>query len=75
VVGDGAHFAAGQQETGRNVQSGVQFLFRAAVQAMRNPSAHELANDLDEDETFEMLALASMLMRRLDRATGTAGSP
>jgi uncharacterized protein (TIGR02391 family) len=68
-------FADLTTETGRNVHNGVQLLFRGAVQAIRNPSAHELASNLDENETFELLALASMLMRRIERATGTAGSP
>jgi uncharacterized protein Ymh len=39
-----------------------------AVAGIRNPDAHELFEPLDEDEAFEKLAFASMLMRRLDDA-------
>jgi len=53
-------------ETGRNIQEGFRFLFMGAVRGIRNPDAHELFRALDEDEALERLALASLLMRRLD---------
>jgi uncharacterized protein (TIGR02391 family) len=55
-------------ETGRNVQAGFRFLFMGAVRGIRNPDAHELFKALDAEEALETLALASMLMRRLDAA-------
>jgi uncharacterized protein (TIGR02391 family) len=55
--------------TGRDVQDGYRFLFMGAQQAIRNPAAHEPFGDIDDDEAFELLGLASQLMRRLDSAT------
>jgi hypothetical protein len=46
----------------------LHFLFRGAVQGIRNPEAHEQFKPLDEEEGLEELAFASMLMRRLDNA-------
>ncbi len=55
--------------TGRDVHNGYRFLFVGAVLAIRNPLAHEQQlDDVDEDEAFEQLNLASLLMRRLDTA-------
>jgi uncharacterized protein (TIGR02391 family) len=56
-------------ETGRNIQEGFRFLFMGAVRGIRNPDAHELFRALDEDEALERLALASLLMRRLDETS------
>lgn len=55
--------------TGRDIQDGYRFLFMGAQQAIRNPAAHEPFANVDEDETFELLDLASHLMRRLDHAS------
>ncbi len=61
-------FADLSSQTGRDVQQGLHFLFRGAVQGIRNPEAHEQFKPLDEEEGLEELAFASMLMRRLDNA-------
>ncbi len=53
-------------QTGRDIQQGLYFLFKGAVQGIRNPDAHEQFKQLDEEEGLEELAFASMLMRRLD---------
>jgi hypothetical protein len=37
-------------------------------QAIRNPAAHEQFGKMDDDEAFELLSLASHLMRKLDEA-------
>ena len=55
-------------ETGRNIQQGYRSLLAGAMQALRNPRAHEPFAALDQDELFEQLGLASLLMRRLDTA-------
>jgi uncharacterized protein (TIGR02391 family) len=55
--------------TGRDIQQGLHFMFKGAVQGIRNPDAHEQFKPLDEEEGLEKLAFASMLMRRLDGAT------
>ncbi len=55
-------------ETGRNVQAGYHRIFMGVMAAIRNPNAHELFEQMGEDEALEQLGLASMLMRRLDEA-------
>jgi uncharacterized protein (TIGR02391 family) len=62
-------FADMTSPTGRDIQQGLHFMFKGAVQGIRNPNAHEQFQPLDEVESFETLAFASMLMRHLDRAT------
>ena len=57
------------KESGRNIQSGFRFIFMGAVRGIRNPDAHELFEPVSEEEAFEELSLASMLMRRLDDAS------
>jgi uncharacterized protein (TIGR02391 family) len=53
-------------QTGRDTQSGYRFLFMGSQQAIRNPAAHEQFREMDDDEAFELLGLASHLMRKLD---------
>jgi uncharacterized protein (TIGR02391 family) len=62
-------FADLSTKTGRDIQQGLHFMFKGAVQGIRNPDAHEQFRPLDEEEGLEELAFASMLMRRLDGAT------
>jgi uncharacterized protein (TIGR02391 family) len=62
-------FADLSTKTGKDIQQGLHFMFKGAVQGIRNPDAHEQFKPLDEEEGLEQLALASMLMRRLDGAT------
>ena len=59
-------FADLTTETGRNVQIGYHRIFMGVMAAIRNPNAHELFEQMGEDEALEQLGLASMLMRRLD---------
>jgi uncharacterized protein (TIGR02391 family) len=56
------------KESGRNVQAGFRFIFMGVVRGIRNPDAHEQFRPLNDEEAFEELSLASMLMRRLDAA-------
>jgi uncharacterized protein (TIGR02391 family) len=58
-------------ETGRNIQAGYHLIFMGVMPAIRNPGAHELFENMSEDEALEQLGLASMLMRRLDEAVLT----
>jgi uncharacterized protein (TIGR02391 family) len=55
-------------QTGRDVQTGYRFLFMGSQQAIRNPAAHEQFGEMGDDEAFELLGLASHLMRKLDEA-------
>jgi uncharacterized protein (TIGR02391 family) len=61
-------------ETGRNIQEGVRFLLMGAMQAFRNPGAHDPFPDLNDDEAFEQLGFASLLLRQLDRASAISAA-
>jgi len=61
-------------QTGKDVQTGYQFLFMGSQQAIRNPAAHEQFGEMGEDEAFELLGLASLLMRKLDEAVRAGNS-
>lgn len=47
-------------------QTGMQFLFKGAMGALRNPRMHGPDEEDARDEAEEMLVIASFLMRRLD---------
>lgn len=61
-------------ETGRNIQMGYHRMYMGVMAALRNPKAHELFDEVDEDEALEQLFLASLLMRRLDEAVVSSGT-
>jgi uncharacterized protein (TIGR02391 family) len=52
----------------RDEQEGFTFIFKGAVQGVRNPKAHGLFEELEERRALDYLGLASLLMRRLDDA-------
>ncbi|MFQ5745406.1 MAG: TIGR02391 family protein [Acidobacteriota bacterium] len=54
-------------QTDKDEQQGMMFLFAGAVLALRNPRAHKLLEDSPE-EALEYIALLSLLAKRLDRA-------
>jgi uncharacterized protein (TIGR02391 family) len=57
------------RSAGASLQSereGMQFLFKGAMGALRNPRMHGPDDADTHDEAQEMLAFASFLMRRLD---------
>lgn len=49
-------------------QLGLKQIFIGAFQAIRNPSGHEVVDQLDQQDALEHLALVSILFRRLDNA-------
>jgi uncharacterized protein (TIGR02391 family) len=53
----------------KDEQQGFMMLFAGAVMAIRNPRGHLIGDDDDVDQALELLSLASMLFRVLDRAT------
>lgn len=61
-------------QTGKDIQAGYRFLFMGSQQAIRNPHAHEQFAEMDDDESFELLGLASHLMRKLDQARRPAAT-
>lgn len=54
--------------SGDDEREGYFYVFRGAMVGIRNPKAHELSRGEDPDEALEVLALASLLHRRLDIA-------
>lgn len=54
--------------SGSDEREGYFHLFRGVMLGIRNPKAHELSRSEDPDEAMEVLALASLLHRRLDIA-------
>jgi len=54
-------------ESGKDEQEGYRFLLMGAWSSQRNPKAHANLH-LTEDEAYDRLILASMLMKRIDRA-------
>jgi uncharacterized protein (TIGR02391 family) len=66
--------AASAGSTGKSVQAGYRALFQGAVQAIRNPAAHEPLKPLSTEEAMELLTLASLLNRALDTATPKDGT-
>ncbi|MDD7936977.1 TIGR02391 family protein [Actinomycetospora lutea] len=59
-----------ETETERSEQAGLGLLMKGLFSAYRNPTAHapKVLWATDEDEAVDVLTLASMLHRRLDRA-------
>ncbi|MGY9065497.1 TIGR02391 family protein [Streptomyces sp. CAS3] len=58
----------------RSEREGFRDLFRGAMEALRNPRSHGPHFADDPEEAQEMLALANMLMRRLDEAEANLGA-
>jgi uncharacterized protein (TIGR02391 family) len=52
----------------KDEQKGFQFLFAGSIMAIRNPRGHEYAMHDSPDECLDHLALASLLLRRLQAA-------
>jgi uncharacterized protein (TIGR02391 family) len=63
--------------SGQDERDGFRFLFMGAIAGLRNPRGHGTVMQDTPDEALEYLALASMLMRRLDVAADrqTPSSP
>ena len=58
--------------SGQDEQEGFKLIFMGAMQGIRNPKGHEPIELANPQEALEYLALASLLMRRLDDG-GAAG--
>jgi len=59
-------------ESGRNVQEGYSNIFAGAIQAIRNPKAHENTN-ISRDEAVKRLVFAGLLMDKIDEAIKYTG--
>ena len=51
-----------------NEQKGFKLMFAGSVLAIRNPRGHEVSISESPDQCLDHLSLASMLLRRLERA-------
>lgn len=60
--------------TERDEQKGFQFLFAGSMLAIRNPRGHEYAVRDSPDQCLDHLALASILLRRLEASGYTLNS-
>ena len=54
-------------ESGKNVQEGYMHIFAGAMQAIRNPKAHENIC-ITKEQALDRLIFASMLMKKIDDA-------
>jgi len=66
--------ATSQDRSGRDEQEGFQLIFMGVIQGIRNPKAHGEIEQGDPQRTLEYLAIASLLMRRLDDAVASSRS-
>ncbi|ADB76080.1 TIGR02391 family protein [Geodermatophilus obscurus] len=64
-----------QGRSAQDEQEGFKFLFMGSMLGIRNPRGHGSAVQDSPDEALEYLALASLLMRRLDLAEKRQQSP
>jgi uncharacterized protein (TIGR02391 family) len=67
-------FNTGASVSDRDEQEGFKLIFMGAMQGIRNPKAHDPFVPLDSDRAFEYLAVASLLMRRLDDVERSSSS-
>lgn len=58
----------GSSTSQKDEQKGFQFLFAGSIVAIRNPRGHEYGISDSLDECLDHLALASILLRRLETA-------
>ncbi len=52
-------------ESGRNIQEGYMHIYAGAIQAIRNPKAHEIIS-ITPERAIHFVTLASLLMYKLD---------
>jgi uncharacterized protein (TIGR02391 family) len=59
----------------KDEQEGYKFIFSGSVMAIRNPRGHEYGVKDTPTECLDHLSLASLLLRRLERANSSNGAP
>ena len=65
-----------KSDTDRNVQNGIKFLSAGLMQAIRNPTAHEPAEEwpISKEDCLNILSFMSFLFKKLDEATYFKGA-
>lgn len=63
------------ERNARDEREGFKFLFMGSTVGIRNPRGHGAEMQESQQEAFEYLCVASMLMRRLDIAEGRPSNP
>ncbi len=58
-------------QTGQDEQEGFKLMLMGMMQFVRNPGAHEPTTEIEPQRALEYLALASLVMHRLDRVPAT----
>ncbi len=63
------HPETGMLNFGRTAaeKQGVYFLYRGAVQAIRNPIAHDFDQGYSKDEAFRMIAFVDILLKMMNQ--------
>ena len=61
-------FSELETDSGRNDQKGFMQILNGAYLGIRNPKAHSLHHDLDENKAAQYLVFASLLARRISEA-------
>lgn len=62
------HLNSLSNQSERDEQMGFQFVFAGSMLAIRNPRGHEVSISESPDQCLDHLSLASLLLRRLERA-------
>lgn len=57
-----------QDDSDYDEQEGFMLLFMGAMTGIRNPKAHDIVNQNDPTRTLEYLAMASLLVRRVEES-------
>lgn len=58
-------FSELETDSGRNDQKGFMEILKGSYKGIRNPKAHSLANDLNQEKAGQYLVFFSLLMRRV----------
>jgi uncharacterized protein (TIGR02391 family) len=69
------HLNEMRNQSERDEQEGFMLLFMGAMVGIRNPKAHDLIDQRDPMRTFEYLAFASLLARRIDEGKLSESAP
>ena len=55
-------------------QQGVMFLYRGAMQSLRNPASHRFIEEVDEDYARDVIHTVNLLLRLMETNTSSNAS-